>query len=220
MIRGSLAVFALCASLVSLQAQKPADAAAQNLAQALQKKYDGIRDFSADFVHSYRGGVLRKEVSERGRLLVKKPGKMRWEYTAPEEKLFVSDGVRMYSYLPQDKQVIQRQLPPSNQLSMPTMFLSGNGNLLRDFIPSMTEPSPGAAAGTLAMKLVPREAQPEYEWLVIEVAPQTLALRGLVTYDSQGGRSAFAFSNLQENRGLADKQFEFKIPRGVDVVTE
>ena len=39
-------------------------------------------------------------------MLVKKPGKMRWEYTAPEQKVFVSDGVKIYSYIPQDKQVI------------------------------------------------------------------------------------------------------------------
>jgi outer membrane lipoprotein carrier protein len=218
--RGGLIVVVFWTALVSLGAQKPADVTAQALAQSLQKKYDGIRDFSADCVHSYRGGVLKKEVSERGRLLVKKPGKMRWEYLAPEEKLFVSDGLRMYSYLPQDKQVLVRTLPPANQLSMPTMFLSGNGNLSRDFNPTLVEASTGAAAGTLALKLVPHEPQAEYEWLVLEVAPQALTLRGLVTFDSQGGRSAFSFSSLKENQGLADKLFEFKIPRGVDVVTQ
>ena len=83
-----------------------ADTSAQELAQALQRTDHGIRDFSADFVHTYRGGVLRKAAQRARPLLVKKPGKMRWEYTAPEEKLFVSDGVKLYSYIPQDKQVI------------------------------------------------------------------------------------------------------------------
>jgi outer membrane lipoprotein carrier protein len=82
------------------------------LAATLQKKYDGVKDFSADFVHAYEGGVLRKQITERGKLQVKKPGKMRWEYTAPEEKLFVSDGVKMYSYIKQDKQVIVSTSPP------------------------------------------------------------------------------------------------------------
>src|SRR5215218_6149875 len=79
---------------------------AAELAQALQKKYDSIRDFSADFVHTNRGGALRKQITEKGRLLIKKPGKMRWDYTAPEAKQFISDGVKVYSYLPADKQVI------------------------------------------------------------------------------------------------------------------
>ena len=40
---------------------------------------------------------------------------MRWDYTAPEEKQFVSDGVKMYSYIPQDKQVIVAPLPPDDE---------------------------------------------------------------------------------------------------------
>ena len=101
---------------------EPADASAAELANALQRRYDAIKDFSADFVHSYRGGALRKVITERGRLFVKKAGKMRWEYVSPEEKLFVSDGVKMYSYIPQDKQVLVRSVPKTDQVSTPTMF--------------------------------------------------------------------------------------------------
>src|SRR5262245_39805459 len=100
LIRALIVVLAVSVSLDA------ADLDATQLADALQKKYDGIKDFSADFVHVYEGGVLRKQVTEKGRLLIKKPGKMRWEYTSPEQKLFVSDGVELYSYIPQDKQVI------------------------------------------------------------------------------------------------------------------
>ena len=56
--------------------------------------------------------------------------------------------------------------------------------------------------------------------LVLAVDPATLAIRGLVTIDAQGGTSTFAFSNLKQNVGLADNQFTFKIPRGVDVVSD
>src|SRR6266699_765599 len=104
-------------------------------AQALQKKYDAIKDFSADFVHAYEGGVLHKQIAERGRLFIKKPGKMRWEYTSPEEKLFVSDGMKLYSYLPQDKQVIVSSIPREDEATTPTLFLAGKGNLTRDFTP-------------------------------------------------------------------------------------
>src|SRR5256884_9823376 len=107
------------------------DRTAPELAQALQKKYDTIKDFSADFVHAYQGGVLRKQITERGRLLVKKPGKMRWEYTKPEEKLFVSDGLKMYSYLPQDKQVIVSSVPSEGETTTPALFLAGKANLTR-----------------------------------------------------------------------------------------
>jgi outer membrane lipoprotein carrier protein len=193
---------------------------AMELAQALQRKYDAIRGFAADFVHTYRGGVLNKQLTERGRLLVKKPGKMRWEYTTPEKKLFVSDGVKIYSYVPEDKQVIVSDVPSGDNLTTPVLFLAGKGNLTRDFSPSFADLPAGAAPGSRALKLVPKTAQPDYDWLVVVVDAATLGLRGLVYSDPQGGTSTFSFANLKENAGLADNEFEFKVPRGVDVVTD
>jgi outer membrane lipoprotein carrier protein len=193
---------------------------APELAQSLQRKYDGIRDFSTDFVHTYKGGVLRKQLTEKGRLLIKKPGKMRWEYTAPEQKLFLSDGVKIYSYIPQDKQVIVTTVPSDDAASGPALFLAGKGNLTRDYVPSLVEVPAGTSLAGRALKLVPKKAQPEYEWLVLVVDPATLALRGLVSSDAQGGTSAFSFTNLKENVRLSDKEFVFKMPRGVDVVTD
>ena len=191
---------------------------APELAAALQRKYDVVKDFSADFVHVYEGGVLRKQITERGKLLVKKPGKMRWEYTAPEEKLFVSDGVKMYSYIKQDKQVIVSDIPKADEATTPTLFLAGKGNLTRDFAPSLIDPPPGSPPASQALKLVPKTRQREYDWLTLVVDPVSLTIRGLVTVDAQGGTSRFSFTNLKENVGMADKAFEFKMPRGVDVV--
>src|SRR4030088_1655535 len=114
-----------------------ADQTAEELVQALQRRYDSIKDFSADFVHRYQGGVLRKQISERGHVLIKKPGKMRWDYAEPEKKLFVSDGVRIYSYIPQDKQVIVSAQPRDSETTTPALFLAGKGNLPRDFRPSL-----------------------------------------------------------------------------------
>jgi outer membrane lipoprotein carrier protein len=175
-----------------------------------------VRDFSAGFVHTYEGGVLRKKVTESGSVMVKKPGKMRWTYTKPEEKLFVSDGVKIYSYLPADKQVIVNTMPPADQASTPILFLVGKGQLTRDFVVSYAD---GAAGDVYALKLVPRRPEAEYESIVLLVDRATLKLRGLVSADRQGGQSGFTFTNLKENVGMADKLFTFTIPRGVDVVS-
>ena len=200
----------------TLYAQTPP---AQQLAQQLQTKYDGIHDFTADFVHAYEGGALRKQITERGRLIIKKPGKMRWDYAAPDQKVFVSDGVKMYSYIPQDKQVIVSNVPQDDQATTPTLFLAGKGNLVRDFTPSVQAVPKGMPGDSLALKLVPKSPQREYDWLVLVVDPKTLDFRGLVTVDAQGGVSTFSFTNLKINTGPADKEFAFKIPRGVDVVS-
>src|SRR5262245_21756129 len=106
------AVMAICLAAAVTQA---VDRTPTELASALQRKYDGVKDFAADFVHTYRGGVLNKQLTERGKLVIKKPGRMRWEYTAPERKLFVSDGIKIYSYLPDDKQVIVGSVPKDDQ---------------------------------------------------------------------------------------------------------
>ena len=188
-------------------------------ALALQRKYDAVKAFSADFVQTYRGGVLGTQLTERGRLVVKKPGRMRWEYTAPEKKLFVSDGLKMYFYIPDDRQVVVTGVPPEDEATTPALFLAGKGNLARDFTPSHTAPPPASAPGSRALKLVPKAAQPDYDWMTVVVDPATLALRGLAYGDPQGGTSEFSFVNLKENPAIADKAFDFKPPRGVDVVT-
>jgi outer membrane lipoprotein carrier protein len=215
---------ALFAALVAVAtAMAPVRAASltpAELAAALQKKYETVRDFSADFVHTYRGGVLRKEISEKGRVLVRKPGKFRWDYTSPEVKHFVSDGVKVYSYVPEDKQVIVTTVPADDTASTPALFLAGKGNVARDFTASAAPLPQGAPAGAQALKLVPRTPQRDYDSLILVVDPNTFMLRGMVTTDAQGGTSSLMFSNLKENIGATDKDFAFSMPRGVDVVTD
>jgi len=197
-------------------AQSPS---ADMVARDLQRKYASVTDFSADFVHSYRGGVLKQQATERGQLLVKKPGKMRWEYTAPEKKLFVSDGRKIYSYIPQDKQVVVGTMPGDDQAPTPALFLTGKGDLTRDFT-AVFDKVAEAQPGSIALKFTPKRGEPDYDSLTLVVDPKTLTLQMLITLDAQGGRSAFTFSNLKENVGVADNQFVFKMPRNVDVVTD
>jgi outer membrane lipoprotein carrier protein len=191
---------------------------AVELAQALQRKYDTVKDFSADFVHTYRGGVLRRQRTEKGQLLVKKPGRWRWQYISPEEKLFVSDGTTVWYYIPDDRQVVVGPVPDETETSTPALFLAGTGNLMRDFKPSIVDVPEGMPAGSRALKLLPNTRQIDYDSLTLVVAPKTLSIVGLVWLDSQGGTSSFSFTDLKENVGPADKQFVFTIPRGVDVV--
>ena len=206
----------LVVGVVSVGAQSPT---ADTVARDLQRKYDRVKDFSADFVHSYRGGVLKQQATERGTLLVKKPGKMRWEYTSPEKKLFVSDGHKIYSYVPQDRQVVVGTMPRDEHAPTPALFLTGNGDITRDFDAAFDKVAE-AQPGSLALKLTPKRREPEYESLTLVLEPNTLTLQMLITVDAQGGRSAFTFSNLKENVGLADTHFVFKMPRNVDVSTD
>ena len=219
MCRTASVLIALCLlpAVPGAQAQVRPSETPERLALALQQRYQGILDFSADFVHTYRGGVLRTETTEQGTVVIKKPGRMRWVYTSPERKEFVSDGLKVYSYLPLDRQVLVTSVPPDDQATTPAAFLAGRGDIARDFTATFDETS---STSMTVLKLTPRRPEPQYEYLVVAVDPITLQIQALTTRDRQGGDSTLAFSNLEENQGVADKEFVFRIPRGVDVITD
>ena len=195
------------------QARPPAS----DVAAALQRQYDSIKDFSASFTQTYEGGVLRRKASERGTVYVKKPGKMRWDYAAPEKKLFVSDGRTMFLYFPNDKQVMKNAVPQEDQATSAVLFLMGKGDIVRDFTVRWAEG--GSSDGIYRLRLDPKARQAEYDWLELSADRETLRIVGLTAGDAQGGRSSFGFSNFKENVGLADKMFQFTIPRGTEVIS-
>jgi outer membrane lipoprotein carrier protein len=191
---------------------------ASDVAAALQRKYDSVKDFSATFKQTYEGGVLRRKASETGTgtVYVKKPGKMRWDYASPEKKLFVSDGQTMFLYFPDEKQVMKNDVPNQDQATSGVLFLMGKGNIVRDFTVRWAE---GAADTTYRLRLDPKTRQAEYDWLEITADRSTFRIVGLMAADAQGGKSSFTFSNFKENTGLADKMFQFTIPRGTEVIS-
>lgn len=189
---------------------------AAEVAAALQRKYDTIKDFSASFTQTYEGGVLRRKAVESGTVYIKKPGRMRWDYTTPQKKQFVSDGRTLFMYFPADKQVMKSPVPEQDQATSAVLFLMGKGDVTRDFTVRYAE---GGSPDTYHLRLDPRTRQAEYDWLQIAADRNTLQFRSLTAGDAQGGRSTFDFTNFKENTGLADKMFQFSIPRGTEVIT-
>jgi outer membrane lipoprotein carrier protein len=195
-----------------LQAQPPA----ADIAAALQRRYDTIKDFSASFTQTYEGGPLRRKAKESGTVAIKKPGKMRWDYTTPEKKLFVSDGRTMFMYFPGDKQVMQNPVPEQDEATSAVLFLMGKGDIVRDFVIRYGDSKDDSV---YVLRLEPRTRQAEYDWLQVTIDRETLQIRELAWGDEQGGRNSLAFSNFKENAGSADKLFQFTVPRGTEVIS-
>ena len=196
---------------------QPLSETPEDLQRALQRRYELVRDFSADFTHTYQGGLLRTTLVERGTVLVKKPGRMRWDYREPERKLYLSDGEYLYSHLLEDRQVIVGELPGGDEAATPALFLAGRGNFATDFtaaFDAVEDPPPNSRV----LRLTPTRAERDFEFLVVVVDAPSLAIVRLIAYDLQGGVSTFFFSNLQENVGLSDRPFTFSIPRDADVI--
>jgi outer membrane lipoprotein carrier protein len=190
-------------------AESPAAAA---VVRRLEERHARAGDLTARFVQSYRSGVLGHEVTERGVVSIKRPGRMRWEYKEPETKTFVSDGETFYFYVPADRQVIVRH--QDEEKSVASLLLSGRGDILGQFAAELDTP-PGE--GLLRLRLTPRKAEPEIEQVIVDMEPGG-QVRQIVVEDAQGNRSRFRFDDVRENVNLPDKLFHFEIPPGVEVI--
>ena len=214
---GLLACFAL--GTAALSAQRDTRPPIDELVAAIQTQIDSVRSFSAAFEHTYAGGVLRTTLVERGTVQVQKPGKMRWTYTDPEEKLFVSDGVSLHSYIPFDRQVIVGSVPSGDDASTPALFLAGKGDLSDDFTAVYDEDTQ-PSSGTWTIGLTPTRSNVDYTRLVVVVDRASLNITQLSAVDFQGAVSTFTFVDFRENPALPDSLFRFDIPPGTDVIRE
>ncbi len=185
---------------------------AQTLLRKVEERNARTSDLVARFSQSYRSGMLGREITERGVLSIKRPGRMRWEYKDPERKLFVSDGRTFYFYVPADKQVIVSE--QDEQRSLAARLLSGKGGLGDEFEASLDEPLEG---GVVRLKLVPRREQPDVERAFVDVELSG-RIRSILLDDLQGNRTRFRFDDIRENVGLKDSLFRFEIPKGVEVI--
>ena len=185
---------------------------AESLVKRIEERHAQTTDLVADFVQSYRSGLLGRELVERGEVSIQRPGRMRWEYKEPEEKLFISDGHTFYFYVPEDKQVIVQD--QDEQRSLAARLLFGEGGLLDEFEASLDEPF---EEGVLRVRLVPRKEDAELEQAYIDVEPAG-RVRSILIEDIEGNRTRFRFDGVKENTGLPDRLFRFEIPSGVEVI--
>ena len=94
----------------------------RTLARAVDDHYNHLRSLQAEFTEVYRGAGADR--MESGTLWLKKPGKMRWEYRSPKDKLFLSDGKDAWFYVPGDKQARKTPVRKLEDLRSPLGFLS------------------------------------------------------------------------------------------------
>jgi outer membrane lipoprotein carrier protein len=188
------------------------------LINALQTKYDRMTSLAADFTQVYnaRGERTRRE---SGTLLLKKPGRMRWDYTTPERKQFISDGKWLYEYIEAEKMATRSAVRESDDLRAPFAFLLGRGKLRRDFQRIEFASETPTKAGNRVLRLVPKRVQ-DFRELLVEVEPGSMQLARLVLIDRNSARSDFLFSNVRENVPASEAQFAFKAPAGVQVVQQ
>jgi len=181
----------------------------------LQSKYNKISTLSADFaqVHTSRD---QRERRESGRLLLKKPGRMKWDYTDPEEKHFISDGKWLYEYIVAEKSITRSSLKETGDMRAPFAFLLGQGNLRQEFRRIEFAKESPVKAGNKVLRLLPKHLQ-DFDELLLEFDPTSFQLERLSIVEPDRDRSDFLFSNIKENVNAPSAEFTFKAPPGVEV---
>lgn len=213
MRRSLLLIVLFAAASLRLPAAPAAQTpSAADLAAKIQARYETIRDFTADFTLSTTSSLSIGGGADRGRVLVKKPLRMRWTLETGSEHEVVSDGTTIYNYFPKDKLVNRMAL--KDQTSSALLLLTGRADLTRDFTPSLAKEQ---VPGEWRLILKPKTPQPDYTEITLAVERSSLRLVGLDILDDQGTTRKFRFSNLRENQGIQDSAFAFRIPSGVEV---
>jgi outer membrane lipoprotein carrier protein len=186
------------------------------LARAVDDHYNHLRSLTAGFTEIYRGEGATRE--ETGSLWLKKPRKMRWEYRSPKEKLFVSDGESVWFYLPAERQLRKTDLRKLDDLRSPIAFLLGKTKLEKELQGlSKAVDQPPLNPGDTVLRGVPRAMADQISEVQLEVSPSHQIVR-IVLLEPDAGTTEFRFRDWRENVDLADGQFHFNPPPGVETV--
>lgn len=188
---------------------------AEELVKAVEKRYSSIRTLTANFTQTFRSGELGQSVVERGRIFVRRPGQMRWDYRMPEKKVFlVEPGGTTLSYMPSDLRAIRSKLPAD----APHLdLLMGQSDLLASFAASEVTLKDPAFPGSRALKLVPRQPMDGIEMVYLEIEPRMMTVERVLVLDPLGNESDLVLDKVVENAPVRADAFDVRIPAGVMV---
>jgi len=208
----------LCALVIALTPVVSAGALdVTEIVRKVQERYDATRDFTAEVTQEMTVASLGKTITSHGRVAFKKPGKMRWELAQNDKQVIVADGTTLWLYQPEERQVFKAPFDAAFRSSTPISFLTGVGRIAQDFTVTLDGESPDGQV--LHLMLIPRRTDADVGKLRLTVARNGFDIRGAEIHDPLGNVSRLQFDHMQRNVGLADDQFVFQIPPGVDVIS-
>jgi outer membrane lipoprotein carrier protein len=213
-------VFALAAAAVapSPPATGEARLPLKDVVEHVQRRYDGAKDFRARFNQTLTNAAFGRKSSSAGEVLLKKPGRMRWNYQQPDPKMYLSDGTTLWLYEPEDKQAFKQDLK-SSQLPAALAFLTGQGKLASEFDIVFAPPkTPYGTARDYVLTLSPKTAQAQVKTILFVVDPKTFDVRESVITDQQGNVNDLLFSEIKVNGGIPDSTFKWAPPAGVRLI--
>jgi outer membrane lipoprotein carrier protein len=198
---------------VSVLGQSPS---IHSIASAVDHRYNHLQTLQAEFTEIYRGAGMGR--TESGTLWLKKPGKMRWQYRSPREKLFVSDGKDAWFYVPGEPQVRRTPVRQLSDLRSPLAFLLGKTKLEKELsgLSAATDIAP-LTPGNVVLRGVPQAMSDQVSQVLIEVTPDSWIDR-IILEGTDGSSTEFRFRGQKEDGKIDDQSFRFEVPAGVEVI--
>ena len=215
-IASGLSIFLLALLLPAVAANPTPDVHA--IAQAVDDRYNHLRTLQAEFTETYQGAGIER--TESGSLWLKKPGKMRWEYRSPREKLFVSDGKDAWFYIPGDRQVRRTPVKKLDDLRSPLGFLLGKTRLEKELDGLSAAPDVAPLTpGDIVLRGVPKAMADRIHEVLLEITPDYHIVR-IQFEEADDSVTEYRFTEQRENLEIADRRFHFTPPPGVETIEE
>ena len=187
----------------------------ESLVKRIESRYGRMRGLAADFVQTYRAPGVRPR-SERGRLVLQRPRRMRWEYDTQPSKLFIVNGREVWFYVPADREATRADASAVSDARFPFLFLLGNTNLRRAFRSITLIEQNGSVPGAQTLRLIPQDRTSGLREILLEVLPDGHITKVSLT-DEAGAISEVALENVRENFIAPAGAFIFHPPPGVRV---
>jgi outer membrane lipoprotein carrier protein len=188
------------------------DAALEGLLKGVEARYNKARTLQVLFHEDYTPPGRAKR-TESGTLVLRKPGKMRWDYDQPKGKLFVSDGKSLWLYTPADNRAERMKLKESDDMRAPLAFLLGKLDFQKEFRNLQGKPE---GAGTRITAEPKTDSLPYSAVEFVVGADQRIQVVKVTGFDHS--ILEFRFEDEKVDPQLDSRLFQFQAPKGAQVV--
>lgn len=187
-------------------------------AGAVDQHYNRLKSLKSLFTETYQApGISR---TESGTLWLKKPGRMRWEYKEPREKLFLADSHTAYFYVPGERQARKTSIKNLDDIRSPLRYLLGKTKLEKELNGLSLAPDvPPLQPGDVVLRGVPKSMADRISEVVLEISPSHQIVR-IRILEVDGTTTDFRFSQIEENVPVKDSLFRFTPPPGVETIQD
>lgn len=173
----------------------------------------GAKTAEADFSQMVADKSGRVTQQASGRMAFARPGKFRWDYTAPYEQVIVGDGVKLWLYDVDLNQVTVKNLDAAIG-GTPAALLAGDNAIGKYF----NLKDANESGGLEWLEATPKNKDTTFDRIRMGFKGDVLVQMEL--FDHFGQRTTLKLSHFERNPALAPSRFKFLPPKGADVVSD